>query len=141
MTTSEQITTKAAVCPKCKKYHYIASIEKFNQHKDVRQGFADLLIHSFDIIEVPTQDAKDNFGYCDYPVLKSASMTANYDVLEKMIEQLEKKLEERGNHETNQPDTWQHSTKGERYLERTCYLDDALVELRSGLEGLGEFIG
>ena len=60
----EEITTKAALCPKCGKYHLIASLEQFNSNIETRKEFAKLLIDKFEVIYVTTQNAKDNFGYC-----------------------------------------------------------------------------
>ena len=60
----EQLTTKAAVCPKCKKYHLIAAIERFESSKETRKDFAKLVVHGFSVIDVTTADARENFGYC-----------------------------------------------------------------------------
>lgn len=59
------LTTKAAICPKCKKYHLIASIETFNSSKSTKKEFVKLLNEGFLIIETTTEDAKSNFGYCE----------------------------------------------------------------------------
>lgn len=62
MTT--EITTKAARCPKCKKYHLIASIESFDRDKDTRKNFAKMAMDGFEILNTTTADAKENFDYC-----------------------------------------------------------------------------
>ena len=59
------ITTKAARCPECGQFHLIASIDAYNSRKEVREDFAELLVDNFDIVEVTTDEAKANFGYCD----------------------------------------------------------------------------
>ena len=58
----EEITTKAAKCPKCGKYHLIASIDDLD--KSSLRDFAKFMRNGFEIINVSTQNAKDNFGYC-----------------------------------------------------------------------------
>lgn len=61
----EGITTKAAKCPNCGKYHQISCIDLFKTDKETRESFAQFMIDGFDIIEVTTEDAKQNFGYCE----------------------------------------------------------------------------
>ena len=61
----EDKTTKAAKCPSCGVYSLVASIQKYNKKKGVRKDFAEMLVDGFEIIEVSTEDAKKNFGYCD----------------------------------------------------------------------------
>jgi ssDNA-binding Zn-finger/Zn-ribbon topoisomerase 1 len=56
------ITTKAAKCPKCGKYHMIALIKRLDKN-DLRE-FNKLMKKGFDIIHVTTQQARDNFGFC-----------------------------------------------------------------------------
>lgn len=62
--TTEPLTTKAAVCPNCSKYHLITTIDNFKNNVDTRRDFAEMMIDGFEIIEVTTQQAKNNFGYC-----------------------------------------------------------------------------
>ena len=62
-----ELTTKAAKCPKCQKYHLIASLNSFHSDKEVRKDFAEMMIEGFNIIEVTTQQARDGFGYCEFP--------------------------------------------------------------------------
>lgn len=64
-------TTKAAKCPKCGQYHLIASIESFNRDKGTRKEFSEMMNDGFEIIEVSTKDARNNFGYCPQPVQSS----------------------------------------------------------------------
>ena len=59
-----QKTTKAAKCPKCKNYHFICSIERFESDKDIQKEFSYYMKDGFEIISVTTEDAKKNFGYC-----------------------------------------------------------------------------
>ncbi len=56
------ITTKAAVCPNCKKYHLIASVASFEASRETREDFATMMIDGYSIIETTTHDAKKNFG-------------------------------------------------------------------------------
>jgi hypothetical protein len=60
----EEISTKAAKCPTCGKYHLIAAIGTFNTDKDTQKQFIKFMKKGFQIIEVTRQDAVDNFGYC-----------------------------------------------------------------------------
>lgn len=65
------ITTKAAKCPQCSKYHFIATLEAFKR-KEVREDFAKLLVDGFEVIETTTQDARNRFGFC--PTEKNGSV-------------------------------------------------------------------
>lgn len=58
----DEITTKAAKCPKCGKFHMIAQIKSLDKN-DLKE-FAKLMKQGFEIINVTTQSAKDNFGFC-----------------------------------------------------------------------------
>lgn len=60
----KKITTKAAKCNKCGKYHLIASIELFESDQSTRKDFAHMAAAGFQIIDVTTRDARDNFGGC-----------------------------------------------------------------------------
>ena len=56
------ITTVAARCPNCKKYHQIASIGGYDADAGCRREYGKLLAKGYDVIRVTTQDAKDNFA-------------------------------------------------------------------------------
>ena len=59
-----EITTKAAKCPKCDKYHLICCIELFSEDEEVQKEFQGYMKDGFDIVSVTTDDAKSNYGSC-----------------------------------------------------------------------------
>jgi hypothetical protein len=58
----EEKTILVSVCPKCGKYHLIASIKHLTEG-DLR-AFTKLAKKGFKTQSTTRQDAKDNFGYC-----------------------------------------------------------------------------
>lgn len=65
-TLSKPITAKAALCPKCGKYHLIASLQAFKSNKDTRKSFGKYMKRGFEIVNVSTEQAKARFGACEW---------------------------------------------------------------------------
>jgi len=58
------ISTKAAKCPNCNKYHMIAKMERFRKDKETQKEFTQLFKKGFEILNTTTEDARENFGFC-----------------------------------------------------------------------------